>query len=158
VTSGTCSRRKASISGDVRDPGHHEEGLPAAIVLAQQRLAHGDRVELTDIGADGEPVDGRRADDAEVPHARHRHLQRARDRRGRKRQDMHVRAHLLQAFLVADAEALFLVDHKKAQVLEPDALGQQRMGADDDVDGAVGQPFLVSVATFAGRSATAAGH
>jgi hypothetical protein len=63
-----------------------------------------------------------------------RQLQRARDRRGGQRQHVHVRAQLLQPFLVADAEALFLVDDQQAEVLEPDALGQQRVGADDDID------------------------
>ncbi len=38
-----------------------------------------------------------------------------------------------QPFLVAHAKMLFFVDDQQAKVLEPDALGQQRMGADDDI-------------------------
>ena len=38
-----------------------------------------------------------------------------------------------------DAEALLLVDHHQTEVLEPHAAGEQPVGADDDVDGAVGQ-------------------
>ena len=38
-----------------------------------------------------------------------------------------------------DAEALLLVDDDQAEVLEPDLLAQQAVGADDQVDGAVGQ-------------------
>ncbi len=46
----------------------------------------------------------------------------------------------LQPLLVGDAEMLFLVDDQQAEIVEPDALGQQRMGADDDIDGAARQP------------------
>ena len=41
---------------------------------------------------------------------------------------------LLDRLLVADAEALLLVDDEQAEVLERDVLGQQPVGADDDVD------------------------
>ena len=65
-----------------------------------------------------------------------RQLQRARDRRGGQRQHMHVLAQLLQALLVDDAEVLLLVDDQQAQPLEGDRLAEQRVRADDDVDGA----------------------
>ena len=42
----------------------------------------------------------------------------------------------LDALLVGDAEAVLLVDHQEAQVLERDVLGQEAMGADHDVHGA----------------------
>jgi len=42
---------------------------------------------------------------------------------------------------VAHAEAVFLVDHEQAQALELDLVADQRVGADDDVDGTVGQPL-----------------
>ena len=41
-----------------------------------------------------------------------------------------------------DAEMLLLVDDQQAEILELDALGQQRMGADDDVDRALLQRRL----------------
>ena len=41
---------------------------------------------------------------------------------------------VLDLLLVADAEALLLVDHEQAEVLELDVLGEQPVGADDDVD------------------------
>ncbi len=47
-------------------------------------------------------------------------------------------AHLLQALLVGDAEALLLVDDHEAEVLELDVLLQEAVRADDDVDAAVG--------------------
>ena len=52
---------------------------------------------------------------------------------------MDLAAHLLQPFLVADAEMLFLVNDKKAEVAELDRLRQHRVGADDDVHRALGQ-------------------
>ncbi|MEI2704359.1 MAG: hypothetical protein V9E89_03635 [Ilumatobacteraceae bacterium] len=61
---------------------------------------------------------GRRLDHADVAHAGQPHVERARDRRGRQRQDVHLRAQLLEMFLVLDAEALFLVDDHQAEVLE----------------------------------------
>ena len=50
---------------------------------------------------------------------------------------MHVLAQLLQALLVADAEMLLLVDDEQAEAGEADRLAEQRVRADDDVDGAV---------------------
>ena len=41
-----------------------------------------------------------------------------------------------------DAEMLLLVDDDQAEVFEFDVLAEQRMGADDDVDGAFGEAFF----------------
>ena len=49
---------------------------------------------------------------------------------------------LLQLLLVRDAEMLLLVDDHQAQILELHALAEERVGADDDVDLAVGQALL----------------
>ena len=125
---------------EVGDPRHDVERLPAAIVLAEQRLAHGHRVELADVGADRQPVDRRRRDQAELAHARERQLQRPRDRRRGQGQHVDVRAQRLQPLLVGDAEMLLLVDDEQPEVAEPDALGEQRVGADHDLDRAVGEP------------------
>ena len=69
--------------GQVFDPGNDKEGLAAAVMLAQQRLAQCDRVELGHIGADRKPVDRRCADHRQIAHPRQRHLQGARNGRGR---------------------------------------------------------------------------
>ena len=45
----------------------------------------------------------------------------------------------LHLLLVLDAEALLLVDHDQAEVLDPDVGVEQPVGADHDVDAAVGQ-------------------
>ncbi len=51
---------------------------------------------------------------------------------------MHVGLELLQLLLLRDAEMLLLVDDQQPEMGEADILGQQRVGADDDVDPAVG--------------------
>ena len=75
-----------------------------------------------------------------------RHVQRPRNRRRRHRQHVDLLAHLLDALLVRDAEALLLVDDQQAEVAERHVLRQQPMGADDDVDlagGEVGEDLLL---------------
>ena len=100
--------------GQIFDPGHDKEGLAATIMLAQQRLAQRDRVELGHIGADRKPVDRRCPDHRQIAHTRERHLQGARNGRGRERQHMHIRAHLFQPLLVVHAKALFLIHDQQA--------------------------------------------
>ena len=119
---------------EVGDARHDIEALAAAVMLAQQRLAHDHRIERRHIGAHRQPVDRRRRDQRQLAHARERQLQRARDRRRGQRQHMHVVAQLLQPLLVVDAEMLLLVDDQQAEIGELDALAEQRVGADDDVD------------------------
>ena len=126
-------------AGEVLDPRHHVERLPAAIAFAQQRLADHQGIVRRHEGAHRQPIDRRRGDDREIAHAGQRQLQRARDRRRAQRQHMHLRPQLLQPLLVADAEMLLLVDDQQAEIPELDRLAEQRMGADDDVDIAVGQ-------------------
>ncbi len=46
----------------------------------------------------------------------------------------------LHLLLVLDAEPLLLVDDDQPEVLDPDVRVEQPVGADHDVDGAVGQP------------------
>ena len=49
--------------GDVLNARHHKKALPAAIMLAQERLSQGDGVKLADIGSNGQTIDGRCAND-----------------------------------------------------------------------------------------------
>ena len=129
-------------AGEILDPRHHVERLSAAIALAQQRLADHQGIVRRDEGAHREPIDRRRGDDREIAHAGQRQLQRARDRRRAQRQHMHLGAQLLQPLLVADAEMLLLVDDQQAEIPELDRLAEQRMGADHDIDRAVGKALL----------------
>ncbi len=109
------------------------------MILAQDRLAHDDRVVGQHEGAHRQAVDRRAGDQAHVAHAGERQLQGAGDRRGGQGQHVDVLAQLLQALLLLDAEVLLLVDDQQAQVAEAHRLGQERMGADDDVDLAGGK-------------------
>ena len=112
-------------------------GLTAAIFLAQQGLAHQHRVPRRHIGPHRQTIDRRRGDDRHFANAGQGHLQGARDRRGGQGQQMHVGPKRLQLLLVLDAEMLLLVHDHQAQVAEPDLFGQDRMGADHDLDRAV---------------------
>ena len=47
---------------------------------------------------------------------------------------MHVLAELLQALFMLHAEMLLFVDDQQAEIGEFDTFGEQRVGADDDVD------------------------
>ena len=117
--------------GDARDD---VEGLAAAVVLAQERLADGEGVELADVGADGEAVDRGGGDQRELADAGEGELQGARDGGGGQGEDVDVGAQRLQALLVGDAEVLLLVDDEEAEVLEGHALGEEGVGADDELD------------------------
>ena len=55
---------------------------------------------------------------------------------------MHFGAQLLQSLLMRDAEMLLFVHDNQAEILEFDIFAEKRMGADDDVDGALGEPVL----------------
>ena len=137
-------------AGEVLDPRHDVERLSAAVAFAQQRLADHQGIVRRHEGAHREAIDRGRGNDREIAHAGQRQLQRARDRRGAQRQHVHLGAQLLQPFLVADAKVLFLVDDQQAEIPELDRLAEQRVGADDDVDIAIGQPLL-DLRQFLGR-------
>jgi hypothetical protein len=86
--------------GQVGDARGDEEALPAAIMFAQQRLADHHRIPRRHIGAHREAIDRRGLHHRQFAQARHRHLQRARDRRGGERQLMDVGLERLQPLLV----------------------------------------------------------
>ncbi len=111
-----------------------EVQLATARELALEGFAQQRVVPLGDEGLHRQPVRRRRGDDRQVAQAGHGHVERARDRRGGQRQQVHVGARL-QRLLLAHAESL-PVDDDHAQVLELHVRLQQAMGADDDVDGA----------------------
>ena len=70
-----------------------------------------------------------------------RHVERARDRRCRQREHIHVFAHFLERFLVSDAEPLFLVHNEQTEILELDLLVEQLVRADNQIDRARLQLF-----------------
>ncbi len=125
----------------IGDARHDDEALPAAMMLAQQCLAHHHVVPFHHIGAHREPVDRRGLDRGQLAQARHRHLQRARDRRGGQGEHVDIGAQRLELFLVHHAKALLLIDDNQPELLESDRFRQDRMGADDHVHCAIGKRF-----------------
>ena len=126
---------------DRLDPVVDVEHLPAAVELAQDRVADEAGRRLGDPGLDRQAVLGRGLDDAQVPDPGQREVQRARDRRRGQREHVDRAPELLEPLLGRDAEPLLLVDHDQAEVPERDVLRQQPVGADDDVDRPVGEPL-----------------
>ena len=105
-------RRRDTVQ--VADPGADEKRLPAAVFLAQDRLADDHRVIGQNEGAHRQPVHWRRRDQAHFAKPRQRLLQSPRDRRRRQGQHMDVGLQFLQPLLVGDAEMLLLVDDQEA--------------------------------------------
>ena len=111
-----------------------EERLALAPVLAQQCLAHELLVVLAHVGADRPAALRRRLDDADVAQPGERHVQRARDGRGREREHVDLEPQLAQELLLRDAEALLLVDDHEAEILGHDVAREQAVRPDEDVD------------------------
>ena len=60
-------------------------------------------------------------------------MQRARDRRGRKCQDIHQGPHLFELLLVLHTESLFFINNDQPQILKIHVFLQQAMRSDDDI-------------------------
>ncbi len=125
---------------DVLHPVVDEEHLSLPQQLPADRLAHRPLVVGPHVGEDGLALGGGGVEDGEVADAGEAHLQGAGDGRGREGEHVDVGPEALDGLLVGDAEALLLVDHQQAQVLELDVVREEPVGADDHVDAPVGQP------------------
>jgi hypothetical protein len=97
-----------------------EIDLPAALQLAQRRLADERPAVARDEGLDREPALGRGGDHGEVAQTLQRHRERAGYRRRGEREHVDLGAQRLQALLLAHAEAVLLVDNHQPEVLELD--------------------------------------
>ena len=125
------------LGGDLPDAVHavvDEIDLAAALEFLLDRGLNQLLVPAGDHGLNRHAVFGRRLDHAHVAQADQRHVQRARDGRGRHGEHVDLLAHLLDAFFVADAEALFFVDDQQAEVGELDVFRKNAVRADQDVD------------------------
>ena len=129
---------------DALDAVVQVENLPAAVQLAQDRRAHDLVLVRGDDRFDGQSLLRRGLDRAHVLRAGQAHVQRARDRRGGQREDVHQFPQMLEMFLVPHAEPLFLVDDHQPEVAELRVLLKQPVRADDDVHG----PFVDSPDDF----------
>ena len=124
---------------DVLDAVVQEERLPAARLLALERLLDEVLVVLADVGLDRAAALGRGLDHGDVAQPGEAHLQRARDRRRAHRDDVDLELELAQQLLLLDAEALLLVDDDQPEVLGAHVAAEHAMGADQDVDLALGE-------------------
>ena len=100
---------------DRLDPVVDEEHLPAAVELAQDRVADEPGRRLGDPGLDRQAVLGRRLDHAQVADPGEGQVERPRDRRGGQREHVDLVAEPLEPLLGGDAEALLLVDDDQAR-------------------------------------------
>ena len=131
-----------------------EVHLPAARQLAPDGLADHVIVVFHHVGLDGQAFLRRRFQNAHVADARHAHVQRARDGRGREGEHVHAGFHVLDALLVADAEAVLLVHDEQPQVLELHVLVEQAVRAHHQVQFALAQ-LAGDLALLPGRAEAA---
>ncbi len=136
--SGSCSLQPGGLPVDRRDPVVDPEHLAFAEELSADRAQRETLVVAADVGEHRLPILGRRVDRGHLPDAGERHLERPRDRRGRHRQDVDVRAEPLQALLVRHAEPLLLVDDQQPEIPERDVGAEQAVRADHHVHAARG--------------------
>ncbi len=125
------------LGGDFPDALHavvHEVNLAAALEFLLDRRLDEFVVPAGDDGLNRHAIFGRSFDHAHVAQADQGHVQRARDGRGRHGEDVDLLAHLLNAFFVANAEALFLIDDEQAEVGKLEIFGEDAVCADKNVD------------------------
>ena len=84
-----------------------------------------------------QPVERRRLDGGHIFRADKGKVERPRNWRRRKRENINEFEELLEFFFVQNAKALFFVDHDQAEIFKNDVAGNEAMGADDDVDAAL---------------------
>ena len=130
----------AGALAHVADRRRDEEHLAAAADLALDRVADRRVVDPRHEGTHCAAVGRRCRDQRQVAQVGHRQVQRARDRRRGQRQHVDLGPRPLDPLLVGDPEALLLVDHQQTEVLPPHVGRQQPVGADHDVELALGEP------------------
>ena len=130
------------VAGHVVDVVHavvQEVDLALPVQLPADRFPDQVVAELRHVGLDRQPLLRRRLDRAHVAYARQRQVERARDGRRGKGQNVDFVTHLLEALLVGHAEALLLVYDDQSKVLERYVLLYQAVRTDAYVDAALGE-------------------
>ena len=95
---------------------------------------------------------------AQVAQAFERHAQRAGNRRGGEGEHIDLGAQRLHLLLVAHAKAVLLINDQQTQVLEMRVLAEQLVGADHDVDRAIGHTLQRGGDFLARAKAAHLGH
>ena len=147
----------ANAMGDALDGLNsvvQEINLPAAREFAIDGVADHPLVVAADDGFDRLTVRRWRFDHRHVPRTHQREVKRARNRRGREREDIHKAEFFLQGVFVFHAEALLFIHHHQAEVFEMHIGGNDAVCADDNVHAAIGQS-LDHAALFGSAPVTA---
>ena len=127
-----------------------EVDLAAAFEFAQAGLADDRAVFAAHERFDGQALLRCCGDDRKIAQPFERHAQRARDRRCGQGQHVNFGAQRLERFFLAHAEAVFLVDDDQSQARELHIGREQLVGANDDIERAVGHALDGVVDLFTG--------
>ncbi len=130
------------FAGHLLDAGDvvvQEIDLAAAPEFAQAGFPDQRVVPGREEGLDRQSMRRWRGDQAQFAQPGHGHVEGARDRGCGEGQQMDFCAQGLQVLFLAHAEALLFVNDHQAKVAEGDIGLQQAMGADDDIQSAVGE-------------------
>ena len=111
-----------------------EVHLSPARHLAQNRVANHAVVVVNHACLHRQSFLRRRFQHRHIADADHRHVQRARNRRGGERQHIHLMLHVLDDFLMLHAKSLLLVHNQQTEVLELHVFAQNAVRTDKDVD------------------------
>ncbi len=86
--------------------------LAAAQDFTQNRLAYHQIIVFTHKGFYGQTTGRWGGDNRQIAHPAHRHVQRARDRRGRQGEDIDIGAHRFNALFMAHTKAVLFIDNQ----------------------------------------------
>ena len=92
------------------------EGLSTTLDLASQRACNLLVVVLTNVRVNGAASTRWRGDDRDIPQSSKRHVQSARNRRGREREHIDLGAHLPQQLLLSHTKTLLLIDDHEPKI------------------------------------------
>ena len=73
-------------------------------------------------------------DQRHVAQSAQRHVERARNRRRRKREHIDALLQLFQTLFMGDAKTLFFIDHNQSEIAKAYVLGKHSMRADHDIN------------------------
>ena len=129
--------------------------LATAQHFTQNRLTYHQIVVFTNKGFDCQTARRWRGDDRQIAHAAHRHVQRTRDRRGGKRQNIHIGTHRFDTLFMTHAETVLFIDDQQSQIFQLHITLQQFVRADQNINFPFGNLFqdlrLLFGATEAGK-------
>ena len=122
------------------DQGINDEGLATFLDLAADQLVGAFALDgRNNMRVDGQAADGHLVHDGQVEVAVNRERQGAGNGRGGHDQQVGVGAFGAQGGALGNTKAVLLVDDHQLQVLELHGVFDEGVGADDQLDGAVGE-------------------